>query len=141
MPTELTIHPRVAQFVVQVVARALALYAIVQGVGIVVGGARRWSGRSYDLALYLPGAPPSLGATLAVAGVIALVGSLAGRRTPVVVGMWVAGVWSIFLAASFGVASWRDALASTTGLWMYMVMGVTQLTMAVAYSRSKAISP
>lgn len=137
MSNDLKIDPRVGQFFVQTVCRLLATFAILQGLNITFGGRNRWAGDSFAVALMLPGAPPTWGVILTLLGVSALAGSLTGRYTPVIVGMYGASIWSGFFAITFGLSAVSNPLASTTGVWAYGTFAVLFILVAHAFKESR----
>ena len=75
-----------------------AVYAVVQGVGICVGGPGRWSDASYARLLAVPGGPYVWGAVLTVLGL--LLGWASWRQH-----------WGWKLAALVGIVVWSMAFA------------------------------
>ena len=73
MRTEATLNPAIGQWALQAVTRLLGTYGIVQGLGILVGGKRRWYGPSYSAALNVPGAPQSWGFAILLLGLLLLI--------------------------------------------------------------------
>lgn len=135
--TELTLNPRLAQWIVQSIGRLLATFAILQGLNITFGGARRWGTDAFVIAMLVPGAPPTWGVVLLILGIIALVGSLKARFTPVVIGMLGGSVWCGFFALSFAISTLRNENAATTGVWAYGAFAVLFALIAVAYKESR----
>lgn len=135
--TELKINPRVAQVAVQMTARLIATFAIIQGVTIIIGGPHRWSGLSYSVALKAPGAPASWGIVLLLFGVAALAGSLLDRLELVTWGVFLTGLWCLFFALSFATGAWLYRDANTTAMWTYGLLTVLCSVIAAAYHQSR----
>lgn len=135
--TELKINPRVAQVAVQMTARLIATFAIVQGITIIVGGPHRWSGLSYAVALKAPGAPASWGFALLAFGITALAGSLRDRVDVVAVGTFLTGLWCFFFSLSFATGAWLYRDANTTAMWTYGLLTIICSVVATAYHQSR----
>lgn len=139
MSPELKINPRLAQNTVQLLGRMLSGFGILQGFFIIISDEGRWSGPSFELALTVPGAPPVWGVLLLGAGLVSLVGSLASRMTPVVVGMYAGALWSSIFAVTFGITAIQNQSASTTGVWAYSLIGVLYVLVATVYRNSRGM--
>lgn len=72
---------------------AFVIYSLVQGAGIVIGGAIRWSGPSYTYLRETYGAPASWGWALVLLGLMLGMASLCR-------------MWWLKLAALVGIATW-----------------------------------
>lgn len=131
--TELTIDPHVAQWAIRVITRIFAIYAVVVGCAIVVGGAPRFAGVSYRVALSIPGAPATWGVVIAVAGLVALTGSLVGKPTLTGVGMAAAAIWSLLFASAFALTAWQYPEANTTAVWIYLSMSFVLFLLAAVH--------
>ena len=113
------------------VSRTLASYAIVQGVTVAAFGSHRWaSSPALQTALQLPGRTTTWGVVLAVAGSIALFGSLTRQMALTSVGHWLAGLWSLFFAVS-QVPVALNSSTPTTGIFVYAAEAVLFFTVAV----------
>lgn len=139
MATELRIDARLAQWAVQAGCQTLATFAAAQGLNILLSPRARWGGPSFSTALSLPGAPPSWGVVIAIAGFLMLVGSFAGRMRPVIIGSWIAAGWCVFFAFSFAKAALDIETAGTTGFFAYAAFAVLFTGMASIYSTSRKI--
>jgi hypothetical protein len=135
--TERSLDPHVAQWVVRAVTQCFAIYAILIGLAIIIGGAPRFGGVSYTVALELPGAPASWGILIAAAGVVTLLGTLMAKPGMVGIGMIAAALWSLMLASAFAIATWKYPDASSTAMWVYLfvaailfLLGSAHLSMA-----------
>ena len=64
------------------VVRAIATWAIFQGLMLIIGGEARWTSPVYDVADLMPGAPLTWGIIVLVGGIIILCGSLTDRHLP-----------------------------------------------------------
>ena len=135
--TELRINPRVAQAAVQMLARLIATFAIIQGLTIIIGGPHRWSGLSYSVALKAPGAPASWGIVLLLFGATALYGSLRDRLDVVAISTFLTGLWCFFFALSFATGAWLYRDANTTAMWTYGLLTIICILIAAAYHQSR----
>jgi len=138
MGTSLQIHPRVAQWVIQALARLLATFALVQGVGIFLGGPQRWQSPGLAVAMMVPGAPATWGVILAVLGAITLLGTVKARHRLVANGLMGIATWCTFFTFSLLLTLLRDARVSTTGVPTYLFVTVTCCCVAIAYRQSVA---
>lgn len=134
---EMKINPHIAQYTVVVTGRLLATFSLLQGLNIIVGGPDRWAGRSFAVALLLPGAPPTWGVILFLFGLISMYGSIRGRFTPVVVGSFGSAVWCAFFTLSMGITALSDRLAATTGVFTYGALAILFVLVGVAYKESR----
>lgn len=118
--TELVVDPHLAQWAVRLIVSVLGLLGVALGIAILIGGAERFSGISYRVALSLPGAPASWGFTVLVGGVLTILGTLLGRALVVSAGMLVAGFWCLLFSSAFFLAQRQYAQANGTAGWMYL---------------------
>lgn len=127
-------NARVAQWTVRAVTRVLAVYAIAQGVNIVLTVRSSWAGSpSLSTALDMPGAPASWGCASIIAGGFALAGSFIHRYPVVAFGMTLCAVWSLFFAITLAV-SWLSGQPSPrTGLFTYAALALVEVIVAAAY--------
>lgn len=132
---EQSLNPHLAQWCLQAIGRALATWAILQGINIIGGGPFRWSAPAFQTALSLPGAPDVWGWFLLGSGLIALSGSLLGRRDWPAIGFACIMAWCFFFALAFLDAS-RNPTSSTTGIGSYAVLAVVSGVLAAAYRKS-----
>lgn len=128
--TEKALDPHVAQWAVRAITRIFATYAIIVGIAIVAGGAPRFAGVSYAVALSLPGAPTTWGVVIAVAGTLTLAGTVVGRPRVVGLGMLFSGLWSLLFASAFAVAAVRFPNANTTAIWIYLALAAVLFVLA-----------
>lgn len=122
--TELVVDPHVAQWLVRTVTRAVATYAVVVGVTILLGGPTRFAGLSYRAAIETPGAPESWGISIVIAGLLMLIGSIWAKPVLIGVGAVLGAIWALLFATAFGIAAlWFDE-ANTTAPWAYLLIFV-----------------
>jgi hypothetical protein len=117
--TELVVDPHLAQWAVRVIVASLALFASALGVAILVSGPERFGAVTFAVALRLPGAPATWGATILLAGLITLAGILLGRAIVVAAGMLLAGAWCLLFASAFLAAQLQYPSANSTAFWIY----------------------
>lgn len=122
--TELVVDPHVAQWVVRTMTRAVATYAVIVGVTILLGGPSRFAGLSYEVARDTPGAPESWGLSIIAAGVLMLVGSIWAKPRLIGLGAVIGAIWALLFASAFGVAAWWYDEANTTAPWAYLLIFV-----------------
>lgn len=139
--TEFSLNPRVAQVAVQMTARLLATFAVIEGLVIIVGGRARWSDLGHQVALAVPGAPATWGVFLLIAGLVAFAGSLLDKMHVAAIGMFLGGVWSIFFALAFAWAATIYDGATNTAAWTYGALGVMYMLIAMAYHQSRRPGP
>lgn len=131
--TELQIHPRVAQWTVQAMARLLGTFAVVHGVMVIYGGRKRWSSPLYEVAVSVPYAPLSWGLPLTLAGLLVMAASLAGWRRLTSVGLFCVAVWCAFFAFSFFTAAMSyDNLPFSVAL-TYGTFAVGGIVLSIAH--------
>lgn len=136
LATELTLQPHVAQWTVQALARGASTVAIILGIIIIQGGAARWRDRIFEVALQFPGAPQSWGALIVVFGLVALVGSLCGRRKIVATGLYLCAVWTLALGSTLGAEAFQNPNVSRTDSILYFGTTVLFILLGAAYSSS-----
>lgn len=134
---EVSINPKIAQVAVQMTARLLATFAVVEGVVIIIGGRGRWSDLGHQVALAVPGAPATWGVALLVAGAIAFVGSVMDRMHTVALGLFLGGIWSFFFSVAFGASAVLYDQATTTAAWTYGALAIIYFLISVAYHQSR----
>lgn len=126
-----------SKILVQMLARALALYGVVQGVGILLGGSGRWDGvPALELALAVPGAPPTWGVVILVLGVACMVGTYRSVR----VTKWACygiGGWGVFFALSLIPVVLTEPHAATTGPPVYFLQAFVATAIGVAYRQAR----
>jgi hypothetical protein len=122
--TELIVQEHLAQWAFRTIVRIFAVYATYVGIAILLGGTVRFTGLSYQVALATPGAPWSWGAGILGAGLLLLVGSIAGWARVVALGGFVGSVWALLFASSFAIASVRFPGANTTAAPAYALLAV-----------------
>lgn len=98
---------------------AVGAYAIVQGIGIIQGGAARWVGDAYAVARQVPGAPLTWGVAMILFGVLTLVGSASRRWWLKTIGLGGIVAWSIFFGFSALAAALHNGSVGTTGPPVY----------------------
>lgn len=138
---EMRLDPSLAQWGIQAITRLLAVYAMVQGAGIIAGGRSRWLSKALALALAVPGAPASWGWALLLLGLTAMVGTLLGftlrRARILLLACWGIGAWSCFFAIALlpSIVAHGSKVA-TTGSPTYVFVGVSACLLGVIYRRS-----
>lgn len=130
--------PDLSQWLVQALARLIATFAIVQGLGIIVGGADRWRGPGFAVALTVPGAPATWGWALFLLGALALWGTFTTHRRLTWVALAGLGVWSLFFAISFLVVVLTIPGSATTGIFTYGFVAANAFVLAQGYRSSRA---
>lgn len=127
------IDPAAAQWLIQSLTRMLATYAVIQGVGIILGGSARWEGNpALAAALSFPGAPASWGFVLGGCGLVTLTGTFVSARAARY-GASGISAWSLFFALTLAQNVIDSPKASTTGPGTYAFLGFTAAFLAVAY--------
>lgn len=127
-----------AQYLMQLLTRLFATYAIVQGAGIILGGSQRWSSsKALATALALPGAPATWGALLLLAGALALYGTFRSPRVTRI-GCFGISVWSFCFALALVPNLVTSFTASTTGVFVYGKDAIAAMVLAVAYRHVRA---
>jgi len=139
MSTELVINARLAQYVVQTIGRIISIFAVLQGLSIILGGKVRWSAEAFATALLLPGAPPSWGWLLSIFGLIAIAGTFARRGNMVAFGLFGCAAWSLFFAASFVVTAIQNERSALTGIWAYLLLSIISVLVGVTYRESRKL--
>ena len=127
--TELALDAHVAQWGMRALVRALATYAVVIGVTILLGGRARFAGLSYEAALNTPGAPTSWGIWISMAGLVAITGTFLAKPRVVMIGTFFAALWCLLFASAFAIAALKHDQANTTGMWTYLVLAVAFLVL------------
>jgi len=131
------LDPHVTQWVVQAATRLTSTFAILQGVGIFVGGPARWQGAAFANALTVPGAPGSWGVALFLFGAAGLAGTFTRRVMLVAGGMVGICAWCMFFAMSFVKTAVTNPNAATTGIYAYSFLCLIALLLAGAYLQSR----
>lgn len=106
---------------------AIAIYSLVQGAGITIGGAVRWTSPAYSIVRSLPGAPASWGVALFAGGIIIMVGSALHRFHVKAFGLTLVAIWSFCFAVGAQWATWIIPTAGTTGGPAYFLHFVAAL--------------
>lgn len=113
------------------VARLIGTYGLVQGLTVAWYGPDRWrTSPALAPALQVPGQTTTWGITLALAGLLCLWGSLTRHMAAAAVGQYVAAVWSLFFTLAQAVAVSRSEHTPTTGVVVYALVALLQLTLA-----------
>lgn len=139
MAPELKINPRLAQYVVQLLGRLLAGFAVLQGALIVVSDVDRWSSPAYQIALKLPGAPPTWGIALLIFGITAFIGTYMCRYALVILGMFACSVWSVFFMICLIDAAILDGHASTQGIVSNGFLALLFALVGTTYRQSRRL--
>jgi hypothetical protein len=122
--TELVVDQHAAQWFVRTVTWATAVYAIGVGITILLGGTARFAGLSYQVALNTPGAPSSWGISIALVGLLMLVGSLTKRVRITAFAAMVGCIWALLFTWAFLVAAVTHDSTNTTAPWAYTLLSV-----------------
>lgn len=134
---ERRLPPHLAQWIVQTLARLTAVYAILQGLFIIIGGGDRWQSPAFATAMAVPGAPESWGAVICLAGSLALAGTFHPRPLMTSTGLGIIAVWSFFFTVSLLAVLIHNPTGATTGVFVYSYGAITATVLAVAYWRSR----
>lgn len=103
----------------RLVARVLAVYCMLIGSSIILGGEARFSAPGYTTALQMPGAPAVWGILMVAAGLLTLIGVLLDKESLDVAGLAMAGAWSMMFAVTFAWSAIFDPNANLTAMWVY----------------------
>lgn len=122
--TERLLRPDSSQWVVQALARWLCTYAAVQGIFVIAGGRKRWSGESFATALLVPGAPASWGWAFLIVGLLGICCSLRGRMRGVAWSLYGVTIWFAFFTISLLKTALASPTAATTGVVTYGALAV-----------------
>lgn len=123
MSRRVSVDPGVAQGLLAVTGYIYAAFAILVGLGTIVGGATRWRAAAYRTALQVPGAPESWGAALLIAGVLLLVGTIFATRSLIVTGALSCALWCLFFGVSIAIETWSNPAVGFTGPLVWMTFG------------------
>lgn len=137
LPPEQYLNPFVTQWVVQALTRLFATYAILQGLGIILGGRIRWSSVAFRDALTVPGAPSSWGVVLGLIGAWALAATFSRRHKNITTAMGCLSAWHGVFALFFATAALDSHTAATTAVWVYGTVCVCCCVLAGAYWQSR----
>ena len=137
MNNEIYIPPRLAQWAVIQGSRVLTLFAVLQGAAIIVTDAERWSAPAYENALLVPGAPPTWGGLMLVAGTVAMYGGLAQLYRFISTGFYLCGIWCIFFAVLFGKAFFENEDTSAMGLLVYSFLTLMYVGLGEVYRNTR----
>lgn len=103
---------------------AVGVYAVVQGVGVCLGGIGRWQSPAFGVIRQVPGSPYSWGVPLAVCGLVVLTASLLGRFWLKAAGLLGTSIWSFAFGSGAFSATMSSPVASTTGGPAYLLISV-----------------
>lgn len=120
-----TIHPEDAQEDVRFTTVLLGLFAVGIGVSTLLGGESRWADDIYEFALAVPGSPESWGVPILLIGLLILVAFYRGHPRRLALGLFLGGVWFVFMGVSFAVAFLQSVEVSpmATGFaWMFAIL-------------------
>lgn len=120
-----TVHPEDAQEDVRLSTILLSLFAVVTGIGTLVGGEGRWADDIYEFALTIPGSPESWGIPILLSGTLALFSYFSVMPRLLALGLFLCGIWFLFIGISFALAFFRSTEVSfmATGMaWMFAVL-------------------
>lgn len=96
-----------------------AVYAMIQGFLIVIGGAERFSASGYNVSMLVPGAPATWGWVILLCGVLAFIGIRNRMYRLASLGMFSAGSWSMGFAITFLISSVQYPDANLTAFAVY----------------------
>lgn len=118
---------------------AFVVYSLVQGAGIVIGGAIRWTGPAYTYLRDTPGAPASWGWVLAFLGLALGLASL--NKMWWVKAASLAGIatWSLGFAYGAQYATAHVHTAGTTGGPVYILVAIMAAVLVLPDEARKAI--
>jgi hypothetical protein len=102
--------------------RGAGWYAIIQGAGILAGGAGRWASPTYTLLKSVPGAPASWGGAVIGFGVTILIGSYTRRWLVKSTGMFLLCAWHVCFATGALVAAFQFPGAGSTAAPIYYLV-------------------
>lgn len=115
------------------------IYSLWQGVGIIVGGAGRWSGPAYTYLLKVPYAPESWGWAIIFLGMLLGAASLTESwwlKAAALVGMV---TWSLGFSVGAQLATVEVATAGTTGGPVYLLVACIAATLIAPDEARKAV--
>ena len=102
--------------------RGAGVYALVQGVGIIIGGPGRWSSPSYALLKSVPGGPDAWGWLAVGIGVLILYGSRRRKWAVKSLGMFFLTIWHLAFAVGAAIAALAYPGAGTTAWPIYALV-------------------
>lgn len=110
---------------------AAFIYAVVQGIVIIVGGEPRFAADGYEAARAIPGSPESVGTMLLMCGVAIGGGIVLRKDWFMEVGMYLAGAWSFGFAVTFLISANKHPYANTTAILSYLFISFMLVLPAV----------
>lgn len=113
----------------------LSMYAMVQGLLIVLGGDHRFSQQGYRYAMMVIGAPSSWGWVLGIFGLLSFISLRNRMYTSAMVGMTGCALWSFSFGGSFLIAALQNNNANLTAIAAYGKDGVLFLLTASAMAK------
>lgn len=137
MTLYLKINPQLAQWAILQATRILHVFAILQGLNILLSDPARWSSDSFIHALAVPGAPPTWGYVLLFGGVLATYGGIFSRLWALEAGSYICSAWSFFFGLVFMTAALNDAEASSLGALTYATFGIMFAGIAIVFKQSR----
>lgn len=137
MSTERKLNPVITMWSVQALTRLTATFAILQGIAIIVGGPERWRGLSFQIALMVPGSPPTWGYLILVAGIVAAVGTFTGSMRAVSYSMFIATAWSGMFAITFIIGAILHGESALTAIVTYSMIAIWFAILGVVYRESQ----
>lgn len=119
-----------------IIGWVLAVFAVLVGLLILLGGPERWQAAAYKTAMELPGAPATWGWIILFAGVLLTFGNLVVSRQSIIVSCGVAALWCTFFAITFGAQLFRDPEGvGNLGPAVWGFIAIIYLLHAAAHSR------
>ncbi len=121
---------------IELTAKVMSAFSILQGVGIIVGGDARWTSASYKIALTVPGAPPTWGFLILIPGVFAMIG-LHRSILLSAYSFMLCSAWEFFFALAFIFSAVNDQRASLGGFWTHTALGSVYAILGATFYASK----
>lgn len=128
--TEKAVDPHIAQWAIRCITGFGAIYAMVIGGSILVGGRGRFAAPAYLIALHVPGAPWSWGIVILASGLLMTLGIATGRVRITAAGGFLATFWSLAFSLPFAAAVLENETANATGVWSYLFLAVVFMVIA-----------
>lgn len=129
------IDPDTSQILILLMTRLVGTYAIINGLGIIIGGRRRWEGNpALEAALSFPAAPASWGFVALSLGVLTMVGTFT-RSSLAMYGCWGIAMWAAFFAFTLTVSAFASPAAATTGPPTYTLVALISIALAIPWRK------
>lgn len=118
---------------------AFVIYCLVQGAGIVIGGAIRWSGPGYTYLRDTPGAPASWGWALVLLGLALGLASLNTLWWAKAIALTGIVTWSLGFAYGAQYATTHVVTAGTTGGPVYILTAILAAILVLPDEARRAV--